>query len=235
MMCCGSKSIRCIRLHRPRSGGMLLALALLLASCTPSTPPSSRSASATSSRSVSSPVTSTTAHGHGPTAVSSLLAPAPQHCPAPAPLQSQRPPKGFGGFTFRVKLIGRSPVWIPQSYFPTTLHVNQTGYHAYPGTKIVWEVGPNDSPIVKAQVVNLANGQLAWWDASTSVGGRPPSAAQTLVLRTDVLYYHGPVGAGSGQTYHEWGSYVYFTQAGCYKLTVTWPSGSWVTTFAVGR
>ena len=34
---------------------------------------------------------------------------------------------------------------------------------------------------------------------------------------------------------HEWGSYVVFPRAGCYRLDAQWPQGSWSLVFSFGR
>ncbi len=108
--------------------------------------------------------------------------------------------------------------------------VDQAGYEAWPGTKIIWEVGPSFTQTVSVRVTNLATGELSWWD--TGEGSPPPAhVSQILTLDTNQPTYHGSPEPG----WREWGSYLYFSQAGCFAMDVTWPGGHWRIFFGVGH
>ncbi len=133
-----------------------------------------------------------------------------------------------------IELVGASPAWIRRGYYPTILHLNQLGSTPWPGTKILWEIGPNYSQAVMIQVSNLHTGALAWWGQG---GDRPPGAGHTLILAPNhpsnsaPANDHGLLPGG----WHEWGTYVYLLEAGCYLMQVSWPSGHWQGVFAAGR
>ncbi len=123
-----------------------------------------------------------------PCPVSGFLDPPPQHCPASPPLQVLTRPNSTD------RLSGGSPVWqaMPSG---EVLHVEQSDAspQPWPGTKIVWEVGPNYTQPVTVVVTNLATGELAWW------GHSGPPEAQALVLdpnTTGPASYHGSPGPG---------------------------------------
>src|SRR6185437_15038971 len=95
----------------------------------------------------------------GPCPVSGLLDPPPQRCPASPSLDSLNF-SHFGGFVGGVQFVGHAPVWIPRPYLggstvPITIHAEQNGYTPFPGTKIVWEVGPNYTQPVSVQMIDL--------------------------------------------------------------------------------
>ena len=209
-----------------RAAAFLLAL-LLLGGCGSGQPTTSRQATATlPGVPAATPLpTGTATPGAGPTPVAGLLDPAPTNCPIIAPPQMIQ--------VSGIELAGSSPVWIRGGYSPSTLHLNQIGYTPWPGTKIIWEIGPNYSQAVMVQVKNLQTGALAWWGQ----GDRPPGAGQTLILDPNHPSGSDPYsdhGAGPGGL-HEWGTYVYLLAAGCYALQVSWPGGQWRGVFAAGR
>jgi hypothetical protein len=82
--------------------------------------------------------------------VSALLAPAPTNCqlvPAPA---SKVFLGDWGNFHGGVTLVGQRDVWLFDGTSPLNtasdeiLHLNSQGYTPWPGSQIIWEVGPND-------------------------------------------------------------------------------------------
>jgi hypothetical protein len=134
-----------------------------------------------------------------------------------------------------VEIVGSSPAWIRQAYYPTTLHLDQLGYTPWPVTKIIWEIGPDPRQAVMVQVKNVQTGALAWWGEG---GDRPPVAGQTLFLDdpnhpngSGPYSDHGTLPGG----WHEWGTGLYILEAGCYEMHVTWPGGQWRGVFAAGR
>lgn len=216
--------------HPPAGGLMILLMLLLLTSCSSPPSPAARQATITWPEvptATPAPTTSMTP-GVGPTPVALLLAPAPTDCPITAPPQTTMMYSGG------IELVGASPAWIRRAYYPTILHLNQQGYTAWPGTKILWEIGPNYTQAVTVQVSNLQTGTLAWWGQG---GDRPPGAGHTLILAPNhpngsaPSNDHGILPGG----WHEWGTYVYLLEAGCYAIQVSWPSGHWRGVFAAGR
>lgn len=168
----------------------------------------------------------------GPCPVSGLLDPPPQRCPASPSLDSLNF-SHFGGFVGGVQFVGHAPVWIPRPYLggstvPITIHAEQNGYTPFPGTKIVWEVGPNYTQPVSVQMIDLRTGALAWWSLDAT------HSARTFVLDPAMPQgdtYHRSPEPG----WHEWGSGVTIAEAGCYSLQVTWPGGNWRVIVAAGR
>lgn len=213
---------------------VLGGLALLLLACEPGPPTHARSPTPTSALAPTATPAPTVA---GPSPVASLLDPVPAHC------LSTRPPQSitfahFGGFSGRLTLVGTAPVWIPQPYFPTMLHLNQLGFDPWPGTKIVWELGPNapSSLVVQVQITNRTTGQVAWWGQGGPPDQHSYRTAQTLVLDPTMRMAGPAVSHGtSGTGWAEWGSFVYLPQAGCYTLQVNWSGGEWHSWFAAGR
>lgn len=211
-----------------RRGALILALlAISVAACAPAIP------------TVNQPTASPTASATPavlPSPVAALLDPPPLNCPTSPPLQS-RGFTSFGGFQGGVSLIGHAPVWVPSLYFPQTpvdLELSN-GYTPWPGTKIIWEVGPNYSKTVRVTVTDLATGQLAWWGQNEDGPDQSQyGSSQTLTLDATSLgpaAYHGPSETG----WNEWGSFVYLLHASCYALDVTWPGGHWRSIFGAGR
>ncbi len=122
----------------------------------------------------------------------------------------------------QLSFVGRSPVWaqIPQDLqIPS---INGGGFE--PGTKILWEVGPNFSLSVKVQVTNLATRKLAGWGNGT----QPPTTFTNELQKTSSEYHGSPA-----SNWNEWGGVLYLPTAGCYQMNVTWQGGGWSVIFAV--
>jgi hypothetical protein len=128
-------------------------------------------------------------------------------------------------FSEPVTMYGRSPVWVGEGFVSLSTVYVYTGANwtpvPYPGTKLIWEVGPTTYPAVTARVTDLRTGELAWWSGRSA---RPESPALTF----------GPAGALPAPDFQEHLSVLIFTLSGCYKLDVTWAGGGWYTIFAVG-
>src|SRR5512146_1699146 len=122
---------------------VLCVLVVLLASCDPAatqapSPTPTATATATPSPTV------TPAALPGPQAASSPLGPPPPHCPAASSKnQTMTFPSGFGTFGGRVEFIGQDIIWLPSTYYPTTLHLGAHGADSWPDARFIWEVGPN--------------------------------------------------------------------------------------------
>ena len=156
----------------------------------------------------------------GPSPVATLLAPAPQDCPSGPALGSKVFPQFNGS-----PATGSGPVW--ESGLPpnATVNVDDLGYTPWPGTKILWPIGPDFPNIVTVRVTNLRTGTEAWWDIGA--GDPPPS----MPVRPLILDGAGNRGGGPPT----FGADLYLPQAGCYAMSVSWPDGQWRLLFAVGR
>jgi hypothetical protein len=155
----------------------------------------------------------------GPSPVTTLLAAAPRDCPLGPALGSKVFPQFNGS-----PATGSGPVW--ESGLPpnATVNVDDLGYTPWPGTKILWPIGPDFPNIVTVRVANLRTGSEAWWDIGEG-GPAPNEPVRPLVLdRT-----------GNRAGFPTWGTGLYLPQAGCYAMTVSWPGGQWRLLFAVGR
>src|SRR5262249_3623741 len=218
-----SVRMRSAFLHRQPGGDemknqailLLGALALLMLACAPGAPSHALSPTPTLR-----PAATPSAVPAGPSPAAAILDPVPANCTVTRPPHT-RAVSHCSCFPGSITLLGKAPVWIPQPYFPTTLHLNEQGYTPWPGTKIVWEIGPNapSSLAVRVQITNRATGQIAWW------GGGPPDQSQYRPAQTLVLDpahpAEGPaIPHGSDGTWAEWGSVVYLPDASCYTLQV---------------
>lgn len=155
----------------------------------------------------------------GPAPVATLLAPAPQDCPSGPSLGSKVLPQ----FS-TASLTGSGAVWEIGLPANATLNLDELGYTPWPSTKILWPIGPNFPDIVVVRVTNLRTGSEAWWDIGEG-GPAPNKPVRPLVLdRT-----------GNRAGFPTWGTGLYFPQAGCYAMSVSWSGGLWRLLFAVGR
>ncbi len=122
----------------------------------------------------------------------------------------------------QLSFVGRSPVW---AQIPQNLQIpGMNGGGFEPGTKILWEVGPNFSLPVKVQVTNLKTRKLAGWGNGT----QPPTTFTNELQRTSSEYHGSPA-----PNWNEWGGFLYLPTAGCYQMNVTWRRGEWSVVFAV--
>lgn len=231
---------RLARLPHGSLGSCIYILAvLILTSCSSASTPTARATStlqATSTTAGAVTPRATATGTAGPAPVTGPLAPPPQNCALTPPPQTQHLDR-LGDNT-NVQLEGGGPFWVYGFYYQSVLHLGSENT-AWPGTKMVVEVGPNYDQPVTLQLWNQETGALAWW----TDGQTPPGAAtQTLVLdpQTDLNDVgtvpgvpdipHGPPDAG----WKEWGLFPLFEAAGCYALEVSWAGGSWQSIIAVG-
>lgn len=156
----------------------------------------------------------------GPSPVATLLAQAPQDCPSGPALSS----RAFPGFTGS-PATGSGAVWESGLPANATLNLDQLGYTPWPGTKILWPIGQDSPEAVTVRVTNLRTGTEAWWDIGQ--GDPPPNKpVRPLIVGAQGNRAGGPPA---------YGAFLYLPQAGCYAMTVSWPSGQWRLLFAVGR
>src|SRR5216683_800082 len=108
----------------------ILLILLLLTAC------SAGQGSSSSTPTVTSQPTQQTSPGPSP--VATLLAQAPQGCPLGPSLGSKVFPQFNGS-----PATGSGPVWEFGLPAHATLHLDQLGYTPWPGTKILWPIGPD--------------------------------------------------------------------------------------------
>ena len=149
--------------------------------------------------------------------------------PTQCPVSTTTPQAKFSDLS---PVIGASPVWAtwvpgPKRYhlilpppYPST-YVSPYGWEM---GKVIWEVGPNYSASVTVSGYDLADNTPLLFQAS----GNP---VDPLVL--DPRQPDHPVSV-VGPGWAEWGTYIVVPKAGCYRMVVSWPQGSWSVTFAAG-
>lgn len=205
--------------------GFALLLTLLAACSSTAKVPPRPTATATPSPTPSPAATAIP----GPLPAIQPLGAPPASCPASPQPQTLSFPNGFGSYGGSVRFFGKDIVWIPESSFPTVVHLESHGSTSWPTLAIVWEIGPDATDAVSVRVTNTQTGAVLWWVHSIP----PDLASQTLVLDADVP---GPATyTGEPETsWQEFHSSLLFTQAGCYALDARWDGGSWQMVFAAG-
>jgi hypothetical protein len=154
-----------------------------------------------------------------PSPASALLPVPPMGCPSALSLDSiiAQP----SGFSQPVRLVGQSPVWVPQDYLPQgTVYLDQFGTaEPYPALKILWTIGPTQHPEVTVRVTDVQTGESAWW---TNQNGTPATPVLDLPAQA----------ATSGWITTP--ATVAIIHSGCYQINVSWAGGGWHTIFAAG-
>lgn len=213
------------------AAGVLCVLVALLASCNSATTQAPSPTPTATATATPSPTVTPTATLPGPQAASGPLASPPTHCPAAdSKNQTMTFPSGFGTFSGRVEFIGQDIIWLPSTYYPTTLHLGAHGADSWPATKFIWEVGPNALETVSIRVTDLQTNTTLWWIHDTP----PTLATQTLVLDPSIpgpAEYHGQ----PRTNWREWAATLLVPQADCYALDAKWAGGVWHVVFAAGR
>jgi hypothetical protein len=130
-------------------------------------------------------------------------------------------------------VIGAAPVWVawppgPSVFeiFPST-SAKPSVYiapYGWPITKLIWEVGPNYSSTIAVRGHDVTDRTPLFFQF-----GEAPTADAVL----DPQHPDHP-GSVVGDGWAEWGSYIIVPKAGCYVMEVSWPTGHWDITFAVG-
>ncbi|HEV2458761.1 MAG TPA: hypothetical protein VGS80_10390 [Ktedonobacterales bacterium] len=169
-----------------------------------------------------------------PTPVTGLLAPPPTECPTvPEPQRMTLSADFGGGFVGGDVVTGGAPVWQAGLGSPLDLEAI-SGPTPYPGTKVLWIVGPNYGEPVTLQGHDLRTGTPIWWLLLDRSGtGSAADAAPSVVLDPAI-----PNRGATDNSAGHWSIYgvgLTFTVAGCYELEVGWPEGHWRTVFAAGR
>jgi hypothetical protein len=167
-----------------------------------------------------------------PAPVSGLLGPAPTNCPASPSLSSMTIDDQFGGgFTGGDVFSGQSPVWNLGLAPDTALTLNAyTGQTPWPGTKVMWVVGPNFNQSVTLSGHELDSGAPIWFGKDSA---QPQTTHEVLDPSTP---NRGSTGREQG-LWNIWGILIYFLHAGCYELDASWANGAagWHIILAAGR
>ena len=153
------------------------------------------------------------------------LGPIPQHCP----VSNSTPHMILQGLA---PVIGASPVWATWPPGPSilkgqpdpTLNTYEPPY-GWAMLKTIWEVGPNYTHPVTVQGHDLFDHTpllFQFLDYTPTADGvldpQHPDHPRSVV----------------GEEWAEWGSVFVIPKAGCYVVDVSWPTGHWSVTFAVG-
>jgi hypothetical protein len=94
--------------------------------------------------------------------------------------------------------------------------------------KFAWELAQTVTRPVRISITNLASGR----PLSITINGTYTERSNAPLL--DPARPSHPDVPEKPYT-HEWGSYVVFPEAGCYRLDAQWPESSWSLVFAFGR
>lgn len=223
--------------HAPLS---LVALLVLLAaaacSSSPSLVQSAPTATATTTPGAPTPL-ATQPVNHPPSPVAGLLGPMPSKCAVVPPPSSYTQPDFGGGFIGQVSFQGSSPAW--ELGLGTSLQLDQNGADPYPGTKVMWVVGPNYAQPVTLTGHELQTGQALWFQVypTNVVPTSDPDALSVYTTHATL----DPAAPNRGDTFNStglwniWGIGIIVLTAGCYELDVTSAVGSWKMVFAAGR
>ena len=200
---------------------ILTGLLLVLTACTSPAPPSTPSAGAPSPTSAGTVIPT-------PSPTEPRLDPVPQHCPVSNPVRHTISPN-------LSSVIGTSPVWAAWIPGPNIFHLTPPPNSPYPSTyeapygwaftKVVWEVGPDYHHAVTIRGYAVADHTPLLFQFSNET----PTANAVL----DPQHPDHPVSV-IGMNWAEWGSYIVVPKAGCYVMEVSWPTGQWDLTFAIG-
>ncbi len=131
--------------------------------------------------------------------------------------------------------VGVSPFWIGP-YLKRDPNVSVWRYATEPGlkgndgwaVKFAWELAQTVTRPVRISITNLASGR----PLSITIHGTYTERSNGPLL--DPARPSHPDVPEKPYT-HEWGSYVVFPEAGCYRLDAQWPESSWSLVFAFGR
>jgi hypothetical protein len=155
--------------------------------------------------------------------------PAPTACPGIGPTPTSVPPGAAAA------LVGESPLWIGP-YLHRELETGIWRYRQRPGlrgtggwsVKFLWLLAKDVAGAAQVSIVDLERGT----QLSITIGGSYTERGTELAL-DPARPSHPDVPSRPGT--HEWGSYVDFPAAGCYRLDARWPGGSWNLVFSFGR
>lgn len=199
-----------------RGSAFLLALLLLLSSCSPASGPVTGRATATLGV---VPTPTPTPYVEPPTPIPPPLGLPPQDCPLGPPPHNV--------FSDVIPGYGSFPAWAfglePTIRISTSFTYTQYGWT----WKVIWRVSTRYTQPVQLHGGNLRTGMPLWFQI-----GEPASTTPILDPRPDEQQI---AQSGAPTEFVEWKSYLYIPTAGCYYVEADWPQGSWRITFAAGR
>jgi hypothetical protein len=137
-----------------------------------------------------------------------------------------------GSFVGDAVFVGRSPVWNLGLTPGQSLPLPVTPF-TYPGTKIMWIVGPEYHQPVILSGHDLSTGAPVWFDLGANVAGGGPGNPMTRAVLDPTNPNRGETTNASG-IWNIWGILLYFFTAGCYQIDAAWAGGSWQVVVAVG-
>jgi hypothetical protein len=154
---------------------------------------------------------------------------APTTCPGMGPTPTSTPPGLEGAW------VGASPFWLGP-YLERDPSMSVWRYAADMGlkgrdgwaVKFVWLLAWTMTARARVSITNLESSRLV----SITIGGSYTERSTAPLL--DPMRPSHPDVPDKPYT-HEWGSYVVFPRAGCYRLDAQWPGGSRQLVFAFGR
>jgi hypothetical protein len=154
---------------------------------------------------------------------------APSTCPGIGPTPTSTPPGIQGTW------VGASPFWLGPylkrdpnlSVWRYATNLPLKGNDGW-AVKFIWLVARTVTGPVRVSIANLATERLL----SITIGGSYTDRSTAPLL--DPARPSHPDVPDKPDT-HEWGSYVVFPRAGCYRLDTQWPQGSWSLVFSFGR
>jgi hypothetical protein len=192
-----------------------LNLALVLAVVALATGCATTTAHVTHTPTVTVVSTSTLPPQPAPTPVWGLLAPPPSDCQAVAAPHRMTLSADFGaGFVGGDVVTGASPAWqFGLTSHASPLDLEPTGPTPYPGTKVVWIVGPTYGKPVTLQGHDLRTGTPMWF-ALLSPGSN--TAAARSVALNPAMPNRGGTDTSAGH-WNVYGVGIIFTVAGCYE------------------
>lgn len=216
-------------LVRFRLAALVATAVMLLAVAGCSLPGMSGDQSSPANRIMLPPATPDPPSGLPPT-VRDTLGPPPKNCPVAPPTHTLSVPDFGGGFSSDVTFSGGHPAWELGIGTDGVLAVQGT---PFPGSKIMWVVGPNIHQPVTLSGRDLRSGLPLWFDMyPPNVGGGIDYFTTSAVLDPS-LPNRGDTTNSKGH-WNIWGIGVIVSAASCYQLDVTSPVGSWHTVFAAG-
>jgi hypothetical protein len=131
--------------------------------------------------------------------------------------------------------VGASPFWLgPYLRRDPTISVwrysSGIGLKGKDGwaVKFLWLLARTIPGPARVSITNIPSGRPVWIMITGSYTHR-----STAPLLDPTRPSHPDV--PDKPDTHEWGSYVVFPQAGCYRVDAQWPQGSWSLVFAFGR
>lgn len=151
---------------------------------------------------------------------------APRTCPGIGPTPTSTPP-GFQG-----TWVGESPFWLfpylrrdqSVSVWRYSMDIGLKGSDGW-SVKVIWLLARTVTGTARVSITNLASSRRL----SITIGGTRSTAPLLDPSRP------GHPDVDSKPDTHEWGSYVVFPRAGCYRLEAQWPQDSWRLIFSFGR